>query len=73
MGVAILLWVWPVQTLCALFRAVFQKRMADLSFDAIDTIVGFDAAESQMKVRRIGQVAMTSAFCVHSESCGVCE
>ncbi|KAL5470713.1 hypothetical protein EMCRGX_G028719 [Ephydatia muelleri] len=38
-----------LQTLCALFRAIFQKRMGDLSFDAIDTIVGFDAAECQMK------------------------
>ena len=59
-----LIWVWlsycgcglygcafTAQTLCALFRAIFQKRMGDLSFDAIDTIVGFDAAECQMKVR----------------------
>lgn len=38
-----------LQTLCALFKAVFQKGMVDLSFDAIDIIVGFDAAECQMR------------------------
>lgn len=38
------------QTLCALLRAIFQKRLSDRSFDVIDIIVGFDSAECQMRV-----------------------
>ena len=39
-----------LQTLCALLRAVFQKKLADMSFDVIDVLIGFDLAECQMRV-----------------------
>ncbi len=39
-----------MQTLCALLRAVFQKKLADMSFDVIDVLIGFDSAECQMRV-----------------------
>ena len=39
-----------LQTLCALLRAVFQKKLADMSFDVIDVLIGFDSAECQMRV-----------------------
>ena len=38
------------QTLCALLKATFQKKLSDRSFDVIDIIVGFDSAECQMRV-----------------------
>lgn len=39
-----------LQTLCALLRAIFQKKLADMSFDVIDVLMGFDSAECQMRV-----------------------
>ena len=39
-----------LQTLCALLRAIFQKKLADMSFDVIDVLIGFDSAECQMRV-----------------------
>ncbi len=41
----------PLQTLCALMRAVYLKRSSDTSFDVIDILIGFEAAECQMRVR----------------------
>jgi hypothetical protein len=38
------------QTLCALVQAVFKKKLGDLGFDAINILIGFDAAEAQMQV-----------------------
>lgn len=39
-----------LQTLCALLRAIFQKKLVDMSFDVIDVLIGFDSAECQMRV-----------------------
>ena len=33
-----------------LLRATFQKKLADISFDVIDVVVGFDSAECQIRV-----------------------
>lgn len=38
------------QTLCALVRAVYRKRLGDHGFDVINILIGFDAAEAQMQV-----------------------
>ena len=29
---------------------MFQKKLADMSFDVIDVLIGFDSAECQMRV-----------------------
>jgi len=40
-----------MQTLCALLKAVFQKKLGDsMNFDVIDVLIGFDSAECQMRV-----------------------
>ena len=44
------------QTLCALVRAVYRKRLGDHGFDIINILIGFDAAEAQMQV---------FCFCTH--------
>ena len=52
-----------MQTLCALLKAVFQKKLGDsMSFDVIDVLIGFDSAECQMRVR-----LTTSSFYTHME------
>lgn len=38
-----------LQTLCALVRAVYRKRLGDHGFDVINILIGFDAAEAQMQ------------------------
>ncbi|KXJ23070.1 UPF0668 protein C10orf76-like [Exaiptasia diaphana] len=38
-----------LQTLCALVQAVFRKKLGDHGFDAINILIGFDAAEAQMQ------------------------
>ena len=38
------------QTLCALVRAVYRKRLGDHGFDVLNILIGFDAAEAQMQV-----------------------
>lgn len=38
------------QTLCALVRAIYRKRLGDHGFDIINILIGFDAAEAQMQV-----------------------
>ncbi len=50
---ALVTYLWivvVVQTLCAMLRAIFQKKFSDRSFDMIDVIVGFDSAECHMRV-----------------------
>ncbi|XP_028403194.1 armadillo-like helical domain-containing protein 3 [Dendronephthya gigantea] len=38
-----------LQTLCAMVRGVYHKKMMDYGFDIINILVGFDEAESQMQ------------------------
>ena len=39
-----------LQTLCSLIRAASRKKLVDYSFDMLDVLFGFDAAELQMQV-----------------------
>ncbi len=36
-----------------LLRAVFRKKLSESSFDIIDILIGFDSADTQMRVSEV--------------------
>ena len=53
------------QTLCALVRAVYRKRLGDHGFDVINILIGFDAAEAQMQVIFYHKIIICKLICKH--------